>query len=95
MTVTTKCIALWLAIGGLIFGLIAAWYWLRSTRVPIDPLNGDPNAIMPVMPELGQSAWLAAQLRANQEVGRLNTIAASLTAIAVVLSAASSVAGML
>ncbi|WP_247570115.1 hypothetical protein ACQZ3V_01950 [Ralstonia pseudosolanacearum] len=95
MTVTTKCIALWLAIGGLVFGLIAAWYWFRSTRVPIDPLNGNPNAIMPVEPAVERLAWLAAQFRANQEVGRLNTIAASLTAVAVVLSTASSVVGML
>ena len=95
MTVTTRGVAFWLAVGGLVFGLIAAWYWFKSTRVPIDPLNGDPNAIMPVVPELEQLTWLAAQFRANQEVGRLNTIAASLTAIAVVFSTASSVVGLL
>jgi hypothetical protein len=38
-----------LAAGGLVAGLTAAWYWLRSTRVPVDPLNGDPHAIMPVV----------------------------------------------
>lgn len=95
MVVTTRDVALGLAAGSLIFGLIAAWYWLRSTRVPIDPLDGNPNAIMPVVPELDRLTWLAAQLRANREVGRLNAIAASLTAIAVVLSTASSVIGML
>lgn len=95
MAATTKCVALWLAVAGLVFGLVAAWYWFRSTRVPIDPLNGNPNAIMPVEPAVERLAWLAAQFRANQEVGRLNTIAASLTAVAVVLSTASSVVGML
>lgn len=95
MTVTTKCVAFWLAVSGLVFGLIAAWFWFRSTRVPIDPLDGDPNAMMPVETELAQLTWLAAQFRANQEVGRLNTIAASLTAIAVVFSTASSVVGIL
>ena len=94
MTVTTRCVAFSLAVGGLVFGLIAAWYWFKSTRVPIEPLNGDPNAIMPVVFEVEQVTWLAAQFRANQEVGRLNTIAASLMAVAVVFSTASSVVGM-
>jgi len=91
MTRTTKLAAFALAMSGLGFGLAAAWYWRKSTRVPIDPLDGDPNAIMPVVPELAQQAWWAAQFRANQEIGRLNTVAAILTAIAVVLSTASSV----
>lgn len=95
MSVATRDIALGFAMGGLVFGLVAAWYWYRSTRVAIDPLNDDPDAIMPVVPELEQLAWLAAQFRANQEVGRLNTIAATLTAVAVVFSTASSVIGML
>lgn len=46
----TKCIAIVVAIGGLTSGLLAAWYWERTTRVPADPLNGDPHAIMPVSP---------------------------------------------
>lgn len=95
MVLVTRDVALGLAAGSLVFGLIAAWYWLRSTRVPIDPLDGDPDAIMPVVSELEQLTWLAAQFRANQEISRLNAIAASLTAVAVVLSTASSVIGML
>lgn len=95
MVVATRDVALGLAAGSLVFGLIAAWYWLKSTWVPIDPLDGDPNAIMPVVPELDQLTWLVAQFRANHEVGRLNAIAASLTAVAIVLSTASSVIGML
>lgn len=91
---TTKSLAFGLATLGLLFGLGAAWYWFQSTRVPIDPLNGDPNAIMSVEPELMQQDWLVAQLNANQEVGRLNTIAAILTAVAVVLSTASSFVSM-
>ncbi|MGZ2749963.1 hypothetical protein [Burkholderia stagnalis] len=95
MITTTKCAALVLAIGGLGFGLAAAWYWRKSTKVPIDPLEGDPHAIMPVVPELEQLAWRAAEVHANQDVARLNVIAAWLTGVAVVLGFAASVAGLL
>ncbi|MEQ5844299.1 hypothetical protein N0A02_33090 (plasmid) [Paraburkholderia acidicola] len=89
-----KNLALVFAIGGLFFGVAAAAYWQKSTKVPIDPLNGDPDGVMSGDPEGQQFAWLAAQLRANQEVGRLNKIAARLTAVAVVLSALSTVLGL-
>ena len=91
---TTKGIAIALAIGGLISGLVAAWFWERTTRVSVDPLNGDPHAIMPVLPAIEQLAWWAAQFRADQEIGRLNTLAARWTAAAVVLGALSSVVGL-
>lgn len=90
----TKSIAIALASGGLISGLLAAWFWERTTRVPVDPLNGDPNAIMPVLPALEQQAWWAAQFRADQEIGRLNALAARWTAAAVVLGTLSSVVGL-
>lgn len=96
MTMThAKCVAIAMAIAGLLSGLVAAWFWERSGRVPVDPLNGDPHAILPVVPELEQLSWRAAQFRADQEMGRLNTLAARWTALAVVLSTASSVIGLL
>ena len=95
MIATTKGIAFALAIGGLLFGLAAAWYWSKSTQVPIDPLDSEPNAIMPVVPELAQLAWWTALFLANREISRMNIIAARLTAVAVVLSTASSVVGLL
>ncbi|WP_413708439.1 hypothetical protein [Ralstonia sp. Ralssp110] len=95
MIATMKGIAIELAIWGLLFGLAAAWYWSKSTRVPIDPLDGEPNAIVPVVPELAQLAWWAAQFRANREISRMNTIAARLTAMAVGSSTASTVIGLL
>lgn len=70
----TKGFAIALAIGGLISGLLAAWFWQRTTRVPVDPLNGDPHAIISVLPEIAQQQWWAAQFRADQEIGRLNTL---------------------
>ena len=90
----TKIIAIALASGGLISGLLAAWFWERTTRVPVDPLHGDPNAIMPVLPVLEQQAWWAAQFRADHEIGRLSTLAARWTAAAVVLSGVSSLIGL-
>ena len=90
----TKCVAIALALGGLTCGLLAAWFWERTTQVPVDPLNGDPSAIMPVLPVLEQQAWWAAQFRADQEMGRLNTLAARWTAAAVVLSGVSSLIGL-
>jgi len=91
----TKYTALGLAVAAMGFGLAAAWYWRKSTQVSVDPLEGDPNAIMPVVPELEQLAWRAAEYQASQGVARLNVVAAWLTAAAVVLGFAASVAGLL
>ena len=90
----TKSLAIALASGGLIAGLLAAWFWERTTRVPVDPLNGDPHAIISVLPEVAQQQWWAAQFRADQEMARLNTLAARCTAVAVVLGTLSSVVGL-
>ena len=94
-TTLTKSLAVALALGGLASGLLAAWFWEKSTRVPVDPLNGDPHAIMPVEFDLSQMSWWAAQFRANQQTGRLNVLAARWTAAAVVLGTLSSVVGVL
>ncbi|MFK4448488.1 hypothetical protein ABH944_008544 [Caballeronia udeis] len=94
-TALAKSIAVVLAFGGLTCGLLAAWFWEKSTRVPVDPLDGDPTAIMPVLLDLEQQAWWAAQFRANQQIGRLNVLAARWTAAAVVLGTLSSVVGLL
>ncbi|CAE6820884.1 hypothetical protein R69658_05843 [Paraburkholderia aspalathi] len=91
----TKSMAIALAIGGLLSGLLAAWFWERSTRVRVEPLGGDPYAIMPVEADLSNMWWWTAQFRANQEMARLNTLAARWTAAAVVLGTLSSVIGLL
>ncbi|SOF00924.1 hypothetical protein SAMN05446635_9000 [Burkholderia sp. OK233] len=107
LTCTPHPIAVILAIAGLIVGLIAAWYWLRSARVPLDLPEGetcDPNSIEPVELELKALTWHVEQIQANQatweaqvrmsrKIGRLNAIAAVLTALALVLSTASAVIG--
>jgi hypothetical protein len=105
MTCTPQPITISLAIASLIVGLIAAWYWLRSARVPLALPEGeanDPAAIEPVELELKALTWHVEQTKANQatweaqvcasqEIGRLNAIAAVLTALALVLSTVSAV----
>lgn len=90
----TKTLAIALAIGGMISGLRAAWFWERTTRVRVDPLDNDAYAT--VLPEAvgPNQLWWTAQFRADQEIGRLNTRAARWTAAAVVLGTLSSVVGL-
>jgi hypothetical protein len=101
-TCTPHPIAIALAIAGLVVGLIAAWCWLRSASVPLALPVGDPNSIEPVELELKALAWHVeqiqasqatweAQVRASREIGRLNAIAAVLTAVALMLSTVSAV----
>lgn len=94
MTVATEWEVILLAAGSLVFGLTAAWYWWRSTRVPVDPSNGDPHYILPVIPTLATMAWQAAQFSADQKISRLNRIAAVLSAVAVLLGAAATFWGL-
>ncbi|WP_028224946.1 MULTISPECIES: hypothetical protein [Paraburkholderia] len=105
LTSTPHPIAIALAIAALIVGLVGAWYWLRSARVPLalpESEAYDPNVIEPVELELKVLTWHVEQFRANQstweaqvrasgEIGRLNAIAAVLTALALVLSTVSAV----
>lgn len=105
LTCAPHPMAIALAIAGLVVGLIAAWYWLRSARVPLalpESEPYDPNAIEPVELELKALTWHVEQMQANQatweaqvrasrEIGRLNAIAAVLTALALVLSTVSAV----
>ncbi|CAB3972624.1 MULTISPECIES: hypothetical protein [Burkholderia] len=83
-------VAWWCAVGGLLVGLAAAGAWVWSTRVPLDPLEDNPGGIMPVIPELEALTWRVAGWKQNDRAGRRNRIAAGLTAVAVVLSAAAS-----
>ncbi|MBY4870746.1 hypothetical protein K6W76_30335 [Burkholderia anthina] len=83
-------VAWWCAVGGLLVGLAAALAWVWSTRAPWDPTGGDPYAILSPDPELQQGQLNLADWTQAAEAGRRNRIAAALTAVAVVLSAAAS-----
>jgi len=75
------------------FGLASAYYWWKSSRVTPDPDR--PDGIGPVDPELAQLDWTVAFNTFAQQSGALNRKAAILTAIAVVLTSASSVVSLL
>jgi hypothetical protein len=68
----------------LVMGLVAAWYWYRSTQVV--PAIGSSPESTPVSAEV---------LRAMREMARLNKLAAIWAAGAVVLDGLSSVVAVL
>ena len=93
-----------LAIAGLVVGLLAAHYWLKASKIKIDPgWRSDPpqsadearKPTEPGDPQLSQMSWTMATIKAAVESADLNKIAARLTAVAVLLSAVSSVLGAL
>lgn len=86
-----RAIALSLALTGFAVGLLAARYWLLASRVDAIPIWGDRE---PVDPTMSQAGWISGLLQASTESARLNQRAAKLTAVAVVLTAGSGVAGL-
>lgn len=87
-----KLVALIAALLAAGIGLVAAWYWRRSAQVQINPGWGMPGSGLPAEPgdlDVSNMAWTAATLRAFSESAALNQRAANLTAISVLLGAAS------
>lgn len=92
------------AVTALIVGLLAALYWLKASKIEIDPgWRIDPprsaaDAQRPIEPgdvQRSQMCWLTATMTAAVESANVNKGAAKLTAIAVGLSALSSILGAL
>lgn len=69
-----------------IAGLIAAWYWLRASRVPIELPD-----FQPVERDLAQDDWIAAIADNITRASELNAKAARWTAVAVTLGAIAAV----
>ena len=67
-------------------GLAAAYFWYKASKVVVTPNYAKPggSGFEPVNGSEGQ--WIAALLEAAQESGRLNIVAARLTAISVFLT---------
>jgi hypothetical protein len=77
-----------LALSALATGLVAAWYWYRSSNVTAEQTNKEAKSFDSVTLGLLRGA-----IQAQQEVATLNKKAALWTMATVVLSAASAVAG--
>jgi hypothetical protein len=78
-----KCISVALSVFGLIFGLIAAYYWLKASQVSIEPawkleIRGNVNTNI--------MGWVTGNMIAFKKAGDLNARAAWLTAVAIVVS---------
>lgn len=82
-----RCTSLF-AIGALVTGLIAAWYWYQSSKVPIKSTQPDARSF-----DMAAFGMAAGTLEALQKVAVLNKRAALWTAFSVVLGAASAIAG--
>lgn len=80
-----KNLVLVLAFASLLSGLASAYYWWASSKV--EPYLD--SEIEPPLFEMKQLAWTAAFIRASQCSGKLNKIAAQLTAISVLFGSAS------
>jgi len=67
-------------------GLLAAWYWFRSTWVSIDPstYSKDGQAVFQIM------KWIDSVMKSHSTAARLNAWAAFWTAISVLANAVSS-----
>lgn len=87
-----RVLALTSACSGFAFGLIAAYYWWLASRVETMPMWGD---FEPVDPSQSQAGWIVGMMSAASESARLNQRAAVLTAVAIVLTTASGVLGLL
>jgi hypothetical protein len=83
-----KAITLLLAFGALAAGLVAAWYWYRSTLVPLEQTIKEAKSV-----EFATLGLVRGAMDAYQKVAALNSKAALWTALTAVLSAASAVFG--
>ena len=88
-----KTVGSGLAILAGITGVIAAIYWYRSSRVPIDPIwpEGAFGFVEPGEHEASQDGWIAGMMRSNALAAGLNAEAALWTGGSVLLAAAASI----
>jgi len=92
-----KVLGIGLAVLACITGVVAATYWYRSSKVPIDPIwpQGAFGLVEPGEREGSQEGWIAGMLQASARVAELNAKAALWTAGSVLLAAASGIVSVL
>lgn len=82
-----------LAVLAMISGLVAAWHWRQSAKVPVDPGWGFPgggHAIEPVDQDASNTGWIVALIAAGNAAADLNRKAATWTAVSVAMGALAS-----
>jgi len=73
-------------------GVAAAYFWLKSSNVPVSPTYATVGLPEPADEgQWQQNQWIAGLVGANQNIGKLNGHAARLTAASVFFSALSTV----
>jgi hypothetical protein len=80
-----------LAIFGFAAGMVAAWYWLRSTRVQATPPWAQFGGIE--RPGGDPEGWIVGLLQAAKESAALNKVAAIWTAASVIFNSLAALAG--
>ncbi|HVA92207.1 MAG TPA: hypothetical protein VNL71_20465 [Chloroflexota bacterium] len=90
-----KVVAVVLDLGAFVAGLLAARYWWRASRVDVVNPSYDPHTGVAPNPDYEQMGWTVGTLQAIAEAGRLNAIAAKLTAAAVLLGTVGNLVGVL
>ena len=91
-------ISLGLALLGCGCGALAAYYWYRSATVSVMPTwaGEGPNPMMePVIKTLSQDGWISGTVKSITDAAHWNKRGAAWSAVAVVLSGLSSLAGAL
>jgi hypothetical protein len=87
-----RIISIIFAVSAASTGFKAAWLWLKSGRVPIDP-GWPANMPAPTEFEAEQGGWLNGALRAIEEAAEWNRKAARWTACSVALAALAAILG--
>jgi hypothetical protein len=89
-----KYLAIILALMTLGFGLTAAWYWYKSSKVDTHPAwQMIPWQMEPVERNDATDGWLVGIMVTAKEASRLNAIAAKWTAAAIIAGCLTSIAG--
>jgi hypothetical protein len=88
-----RAISILLALAALITGLVGAFYWFKSSMVPIDRWGREehPGPFPPHEHQAAHTLYLFGMLEAARQTARLNMKAALWTAVAVILSGVSSI----
>ena len=89
-----KLVSVLLAVIAFLAGLRAAHLWYRASQVQIIPMWVSDGRIEPVAPGQAQSEWIVAMLDTATKSGNFNRRAAKWTALAVALSTAATLAGL-